>query len=67
MKTNEGSLDRALRGVLAVIAGVSAAMFTEGPVQILLWVVTAILALTAIVGFCPLYRVLGINTCKVKG
>jgi hypothetical protein len=31
-----------------------------------LWIVAAVMAVTALVGFCPLYRILGINTCPVK-
>lgn len=26
----------------------------------------AVMALTVLAGFCPLYRVVGANTCKVK-
>ncbi|MEJ5997091.1 YgaP family membrane protein [Corynebacterium sp. H130] len=66
MKTNEGTVDRALRGVVAVVAGALAAVVTSGVTSIVLWVVAAIMALTAVVGFCPLYRILGVNTCKVK-
>ncbi|WP_156192697.1 YgaP family membrane protein [Corynebacterium kalinowskii] len=66
MKPNEGSLDRGLRAVLAIIAAACAAFVTSGTTSIILWVVAAILALTAAVGFCPLYRIFGISTCKVK-
>lgn len=66
--TNESGLDRLIRAIVAVVAFVLA--FTlVGPksvVGIILIVVGAIMGLTAAVGFCPLYRIFGINTCKVK-
>lgn len=66
MNINEGIADRAFRAVLAIIAAGVAAFAAHGTLQIVLWVVAAILALTAAVGFCPLYRIFGISTCKVK-
>ncbi|MCS4536218.1 DUF2892 domain-containing protein [Corynebacterium sp. HS2168-gen11] len=65
MKKNEGQIDRALRavaGVLLIIAG----FLTTGAISIVFWVVGAILALTAALGFCPLYQIFGINTCKLN-
>ena len=67
MKANVGSKDKMVRGLLAVVAVVLA--FVTGPssaLGIVLFVVTAIAALTALVGVCPLYKVLGINTCPVN-
>lgn len=66
MERNEAGLDRALRGAAAVVAAVAA--FAVGPTSaagIALIVVTVVLAGTAATGFCPLYRVLGISTCRV--
>jgi uncharacterized membrane protein len=60
---NEGSLDRVIRlvvGVVAIIAAVSAG----GAWAVVWWVVAALAIITAAVGFCPLYRLVGINTCK---
>ena len=65
MKTNESTADRAIRGVIAVIAAI-VAWRIGGVVSIIAWVVAAIMALTAIVGFCPLYRIFGVSTCKVR-
>jgi hypothetical protein len=67
MKANVGSKDKMVRGLLAVVAVVLA--FVTGPssaLGIVLFVVAAIAALTALVGVCPLYKVLGINTCPVN-
>ncbi len=62
MRTNEGTLDRAVR----VAAGVSlialAATNTVGP-----WGYIGIVpVLTGAVGLCPLYTLLGINTCSTR-
>jgi hypothetical protein len=59
--TNEGTIDRAARIVLG-LAILSLTQF--GPATPLGWVGIVPLA-TGLLGFCPLYRVLGINTCAV--
>lgn len=62
MKTNEGTLDRAMR----VIAGiVLLALLYTGTIGIWGWVGLVPL-LTGAIGWCPLYTVLGIKTCPVK-
>lgn len=62
MKVNSGSIDRALRVVVgAVLVGLA---FT-GNVGAWGWI-GAIPLVTGIVGLCPLYSMLGINTCPVK-
>lgn len=65
MKTNESSTDRLIRIVLAVVFVVLAVKFT-GALSVVMWVLAAVMAVTAAVGFCPLYRLFGISTCKVK-
>jgi len=63
---NEANADRIARGVGAVIALVVALLV--GFPSVLAWVLLAvavILGVTAAVGFCPLYRLFGISTCKV--
>jgi hypothetical protein len=60
-------LDRIVRVVAGVVAVVVAlAVGPTSVVGIVLFVVAAILLVTAAVGFCPLYRLLGISTCDVK-
>jgi hypothetical protein len=66
MKTNEGTVDRIIRAVVGVAALLGAFAIGSGSIAfVLLLVVGAILLVTAAVGFCPLYRVFGINTCPV--
>ena len=62
MKTNEGAVDRILR-VLVGAAILSLAFV--GP-QTPWGYLGLIPLLTGLVGFCPLYTVLGINTCGVR-
>ena len=62
MKTNEGNLDRILRvgAGLALIA--AAATETIG-----MWGYIGVVPLaTGALGLCPLYTILGINTCPMK-
>ncbi len=62
MKTNEGTIDRALR----VIAGlVLIALAATGTVGVWGWIGVVPLA-TGALGWCPLYTLLGINTCPMK-
>lgn len=62
MKINEGGLDRVLRVVVGL--GVLSLAFV-GPHTA--WgYLGAIPLLTGIVGFCPLYAILGVNTCSVR-
>lgn len=62
MKANEGGLDRVLR--VLVGAGVLSLAFV-GPQTP--WAYLGLIPLvTGLVGFCPLYAVLGLNTCPVK-
>ena len=59
---NEGSLDRLLRIVAGVVL---LALVFVGPHTPLGWIGIVPL-LTGIVGFCPAYKILGINTCSTR-
>ncbi|WAT16693.1 DUF2892 domain-containing protein [Aurantiacibacter sp. MUD11] len=64
MSNNMGSLDRILRIVVAVVLIVFAVTGTITGTWV--WVaygVAAVFILTSLVGFCPAYLPLGINTC----
>lgn len=65
MSRNVGTADRVVRLVLAVAAVIGALVVGAGSaVGIVLFVVAAVLVATAAVGFCPLYRLVGANTCE---
>lgn len=69
MTANVGNMDRILRGIVGVVLillpfvsgfGAGSTVLTWGAV-----IVGAILALTAVFRMCPIYRILGLNTCRV--
>jgi hypothetical protein len=63
MKRNEAPLDRVLRFVAAIAAAaVAASLGVTTAWGVVLLVVAVVLAVTAITGFCPLYRALGLST-----
>jgi hypothetical protein len=61
MNTNVGSIDRALR-IVAGLALLSLVFILNGPGR-WLGLIGVVPLLTATFRFCPLYTVLGINTC----
>jgi hypothetical protein len=68
MERNMGTLDRVIRGVIVAPAAVWAALALGAgtPGGIALLVVAAVMLVTALAGFCPLYRVLRISTCPAR-
>ena len=65
MFTNESNLDRGLRAAAGLVLAVTAfAVGAGSTLGIILIVLAAILLVTAAVGFCPLYRLLGLRTNK---
>ena len=65
MKRNESNSDRIVRAVLGV-ALVGGGLLFGGWAALVLYVVAAVLLFTAATGFCPLYRLLGIDTCRMS-
>lgn len=62
MTRNEGNLDRALRIILGLVL---LSLVFVGPQT--LWGLIGIVPLaTGLIGFCPLYRIVGLSTCPVK-
>lgn len=62
MKLNVGGLDRILRVVLGLVLIGLAATHTIG---VWGWL-GVVLVGTGAVGFCPLYPLIGLNTCPMK-
>ena len=62
-----GSADRIIRLIIAAVLGF---LFYNGTISgtlgIVAVVAAGVFALTSLVSFCPLYPLLGINTCSVK-
>lgn len=62
MKTNEGGIDRVLRILAGVVLLGLMAMGTIG-----WWGWLGIVPLaTGLIGWCPLYTLLGLNSCPMK-
>ena len=55
---NEGTSDRIIR----IVAGAAVVGAVSAPWLYVVWVVAAILLVTGIVGFCPLYALFGFST-----
>lgn len=67
MKKNMGITDRTIRlAIAALFAYLYFGGIVTGTFGIVLTVVAVVFALTSLVSFCPLYTLLGINTCPVK-
>jgi fatty acid desaturase len=67
MKKNMGNTDRLVRLIAAAIFAVL--YFTNivtGTFGIILLVLAVVFTLTSLVSFCPLYTLLGFNTCPAK-
>jgi Protein of unknown function (DUF2892) len=62
MKNNVGGIDRILRAALGLVLITLAA---TGTIGVWGWVGVVLVA-TAAISFCPLYPLLGINTCPLK-
>jgi len=62
-----GSIDKAIRLLVAVVIAIL--FFThviEGTLGIILLILAGVFVLVSLIGFCPLYLPLGINTSKKK-
>jgi phosphoglycerol transferase MdoB-like AlkP superfamily enzyme len=65
MKKNMGSMDRLIRVIIAIL--LVSLYFTNvitGTLGIVLISLSIIFVLTSLIGFCPLYTLFGIKTCK---
>ena len=62
MPRNEGSTDRLLRAIAGIVV---IALVFAGPKTAWGWAGLVPLA-TALIGWCPAYSLLGINTCKAR-
>ncbi len=68
---NIGSADRTLRAIIGLVLIVGTLIpslpLASAPVlQAIVFTVGLVLLLTAVVRFCPLYRLIGVSTCKVQ-
>jgi hypothetical protein len=64
MKKNMGGADRIIRTIIAITVGV---LYWQGIIQgtlaYVLLALAVIFLLTSFISFCPLYKLVGLNTC----
>ena len=67
MTTNVGTIDRILRIVLGIVL-IAFALGFIAPGAPYAWIgwIGVVPLLTALVGSCPLYKVVGLSTCPAK-
>ena len=62
-----GGMDRIIRFIVAAIVAVLYfAGMVQGTLAYVLLGLAGIFVLTAFISFCPLYALVGLNTCKTK-
>jgi len=67
MKKNMGNADRIIRLLLAaVFAYLYFGGIVTGTAGIVLVALGAVFVLTSLISFCPLYSLVGMNTCPAK-
>jgi uncharacterized membrane protein HdeD (DUF308 family) len=67
MKKNMGNLDKIIRIIVAIaFAGLYFGGILTGTMGIVFLVLGAVFVLTSLVSFCPLYTLVGMNTCPKK-
>lgn len=59
--TNEGTLDRAIR----ILAGIALLSLTIVGPKSMLGLLGIVPLVTGVIGFCPVYRLLGLSTCPI--
>lgn len=64
---NVGMLDKRIRYLIgAILIGVGVFLGPTSELAFTLYVVAAVLIVTSAVGFCGLYKLIGINTCPLE-
>jgi hypothetical protein len=67
MKKNMGSADRVIRILLAgLFAYLYFSGIVTGTIGLVLLVLGGVFLATSLVSFCPLYTLIGVNTCARK-
>ena len=62
-----GNADKLIRlFIAALIATLFALGYVSGTFAVVLLVVAVVFAATSFINFCPIYKLVGIDTCKVK-
>ena len=63
MNANLGTVDRVIRAVVGLFLIFVGVFLVKGALRVLLGLVGAVLIFSGTVGFCHVYKVLGVRTC----
>lgn len=64
MKKNMGTTDKLIRVIIAALIGILVITgVLEGTLAIVGIIIAGIFLLTSVISFCPIYTLLGINSC----
>ena len=67
MKANMGTADKIIRMIIvAIFATLYFTGTVTGTLGIVLLALGGVFTLTSLIGFCPLYTLVGFSTCPVK-
>ena len=61
---NESQTDRIVRFLAGLVVAFASYSYFTGLLQLVLYIVAVILLVTAITGFCLIYKLVGISTLK---
>lgn len=65
MTSNMGKTDKAIRILIALTIGLLIYFkVVTGTIATVLLVIAGVFVLTSLISFCPLYTLIGLNTCK---
>ena len=67
MTKNMGNADKFIRVLIAAVIGILYYLdIITGTLAYILMAVAIALLITSLVNYCPLYRLIGLSTCKIK-
>jgi hypothetical protein len=66
MKKNMGNADRAIRLLAAAVVELYFYGVISGTLGLIALVIAAVFTLTATIGSCPLYSLIGVKTCMTN-
>jgi len=67
MPCNSGGMERIIRGVLGIVLVLAWLLhWVLGTFGLILGILGLVFVVTAAIGFCPIFAVMGISTCKTK-
>jgi hypothetical protein len=68
MPRNMGPTDRRARALIAAVAAIVGVLVgPAGVLSIVLYGLAGIMLATSAVGFCPVYPLVGVSTCRARG